>query len=730
MLELLQRLWHNHLLYLDLRSEFNDPNLLDSAEIAIILSANEDNFERYLHLNEFVQILKKTRLRADIFSIQLAQIQSLNAVQMGFVAKNDLLKALKLLHKISNQELVVDFIEKMQNFKPDKKNKFFSNCNELNVINEKMQELSDDEEITSKLKNALEKFNQQSFTIAVTGVMNSGKSSVLNALLKTQILGTSNIPETANLTLLRCGKDNKAKLYFWDKKEWQNIVKNIKDDEKMNLTLQQMQEKYKLDEYIKEENLSKEIKLSELCEYSSAQNPLSLLIKQIELYATLEFLKANITIVDTPGLDDIFIQRELVTNNFIKESDFLIHLMSCTQSLTQKDSEFILSCLLDSRITKFLILISKADLLNQEELNEVIDYTKNTLKKRLNERNFDENFVEKIDFLTVSAQKASEFYENKAGQDVLEESRIVELENYLYEQLFSGQKSKFILAAYKKELLLLGKELILRYETQNSAFQSQSNISNKENESLLNESKQEEERLVQAQKDIDKFIIQLEKENVLPSNILQLLAKKLEERIFDELKYSFEKKIKLDKIRLINIFDRSFKDEITDILRDLNHQSLKKFDFLKENLGAKYEFLRENLQNDIEEFKNKLSTHLNFFFDDEKYELLKLELGQILDEKKELNILREKIKEAMNLYFENLSFDELAKKLDINGDFIAFLKDKLERYENLQKNKLKYLQKMLSNTDSASINANELLQINTQKIEALKALQMDLNNAN
>lgn len=730
MLELLQRLWHNHLLYLDLRSEFNDPNLLDSAEIAIILSANEDNFERYLHLNEFVQILKKTRLRADIFSIQLAQIQSLNAVQMGFVAKNDLLKALKLLHKISNQELVVDFIEKMQNFKPDKKNKFFSNCNELNVINEKMQELSDDEEITSKLKNALEKFNQQSFTIAVTGVMNSGKSSVLNALLKTQILGTSNIPETANLTLLRYGKDNKAKLYFWDKKEWQNIVKNIKDDEKMNLTLQQMQEKYKLDEYIKEENLSKEIKLSELCEYSSAQNPLSLLIKQIELYATLEFLKANITIVDTPGLDDIFIQRELVTNNFIKESDFLIHLMSCTQSLTQKDSEFILSCLLDSRITKFLILISKADLLSQEELNEVIDYTKNTLKKRLNERNFDENFVEKIDFLTVSAQKANEFYEKKAGQDVLEESRIVELENYLYEQLFSGQKSKFILAAYKKELLLLGKELILRYETQNSAFQSQSNISNKENESLLNESKQEEERLVQAQKDIDKFIVQLENENVLPSNILQLLAKKLEERIFDELKYSFEKKIKLDKIRLINIFDRSFKDEITDILRDLNHQSLKKFDFLKENLGAKYEFLRENLQNDIEEFKNKLSTHLNFFFDDEKYELLKLELGQILDEKKELNILREKIKETMNLYFENLSFDELAKKLDINGDFIAFLKDKLERYENLQKNKLKYLQKMLSNTDSASINANELLQINTQKIEALKALQMDLNNAN
>lgn len=730
MLELLQRLWHNHLLYLDLRSEFNDPNLLDSAEIAIILSANEDNFERYLHLNEFVQILKKTRLRADIFSIQLAQIQSLNAVQMGFVAKNDLLKALKLLHKISNQELVVDFIEKMQNFKPDKKNKFFSNCNELNVINEKMQELSDDEEITSKLKNALEKFNQQSFTIAVTGVMNSGKSSVLNALLKTQILGTSNIPETANLTLLRYGKDNKAKLYFWDKKEWQNIVKNIKDDEKMNLTLQQMQEKYKLDEYIKEENLSKEIKLSELCEYSSAQNPLSLLIKQIELYATLEFLKANITIVDTPGLDDIFIQRELVTNNFIKESDFLIHLMSCTQSLTQKDSEFILSCLLDSRITKFLILISKADLLSQEELNEVIDYTKNTLKKRLNERNFDENFVEKIDFLTVSAQKANEFYEKKAGQDILEESRIVELENYLYEQLFSGQKSKFILAAYKKELLLLGKELILRYETQNSAFQSQSNISNKENESLLNESKQEEERLVQAQKDIDKFIIQLENENVLPSNILQLLAKKLEERIFDELKYSFEKKIKLDKIRLINIFDRSFKDEITDILRDLNHQSLKKFDFLKENLGAKYEFLRENLQNDIEEFKNKLSTHLNFFFDDEKYELLKLELGQILDEKKELNILREKIKETMNLYFENLSFDELAKKLDINGDFIAFLKDKLERYENLQKNKLKYLQKMLSNTDSASINANELLQINTQKIEALKALQMDLNNAN
>lgn len=727
MLELLQKLWHNHLLYLDLDSEFKNPNLLDTAELAILLSANENNFERYLHLVQFTQILKKACLRADIFSMQLAQIQSLNVVKSGFVAKEDLLRALNILHQLSNQEPIIEFIDKMQSKKIDKKNEFFSNCDKLNVINAQMQELSDDKRIKHKFQNALEKFNHQNFIIAVTGVMNSGKSSMLNALLKMQVLGTSNIPETANLTLLKYGKNNKARLCFWDKKEWQDILQGVSDDEKMNATINQMGAK--IDDYIKEQSLSKDIALAELCEYSSAQNPLSMLIKQIELFVSPEFLKANITIVDTPGLDDVFIQRELVTNNFIKESDFLIHLMSATQSLTQKDSEFLLSCLLNSKVSKFLILINKADLLSSKELDEVVIYTKNTLKKRLKENHCDENLVEKIDFLSISAKKANEFYENEALKENLEESHILELENYLYQQLFSGEKSKFILKAYKKELYLLSKDLIAQLETHNQALQSKSNASSKENEDLINTFEAEEKELIQAQNDINNFVLELKNESVLPSNILELLSKKLEERLFDELKYSFDKKVKIDKIRFINIFDRTFKDEMTDILRDLNYQSSKKFEFLKENLGAKYEFLNENLQNDIDEFKNKLSTNLQSFFEDEKYELLKLELGRILESKNELVFLQEKLKSIINSYFEHFDFDELIKKLDVSGAFVVFLKEKLSHYENSQKDKLLYLKNLLSNVDDETMNANELLKANLQKIDTLKALQMDLDNA-
>lgn len=729
MLEFLQKIWKNHLLYQDLDSKFNDPKLLDTAELAILLSTNDQNYERYLHLNDFINILKKASLRTNLFSIQLAQIQAINALKMGFVSKNELLKALNLLSKLGTQETTINFIKSLELNEPNKKGEFFASYDKLNELNERMQALSEDEDLIQRLKEILQKFTQEKFIISITGVMNSGKSSVLNALLKSPVLGISNIPETANLTLLNYGQSNTARLHFWSQKEWQELVDGVKNDEKMSTQIKQIQEQEAFDEYILPKPLIKEIPSQDLKKFSSAQNSLSLLIKQIELYTKLDFLSSNISIVDTPGLDDVFIQREMLTKNFIKESDFLIHLMSASQSLSQKDSEFIISCLLDSRITKFLILISKADLLSEKELNEVISYTQNTLKKRLKDSGFDESFIEKIDFLTVSAKKASDFYEKKEDEKSLKESKILELESYLYKELFSGQKSTLILASYKKELLLINKELISRYETQNLALQDQSNNLGEENEILLRQSKQEEELLKQAKADINDFIFKLKDENVLATNTLQLLSKKLEDRLFDELKYSLEKKIKIDKIRLVAIFDRSFKDETVDILRELNYKGAKKFELLKENLALKYEFLQENLENDLENFKERLSENLRLFFDDERYELLKLELGAILESKNELEFLRAKIKELMDAYFQHFDLNELANKLDINKDFMSFLQAKLKRYEELQKARISDLKKMLSKGANEGINAKELLEKNLEKINTLRSLQGALLNA-
>lgn len=70
--------------------------------------------------------------------------------------------------------------------------------------------------------------------------------------------------------------------------------------------------------------------------------------------------------------------------------------MNASQSLTQKDADFLVHCLLNSRLSKFLIVLTKADLLSKKDLEEVIVYTKESLKSRLVD--LDENLVEKIDF--------------------------------------------------------------------------------------------------------------------------------------------------------------------------------------------------------------------------------------------------------------------------------------------------------------------------------------------
>ena len=45
--------------------------------------------------------------------------------------------------------------------------------------------------------------NSQKFSVGITGVINAGKSTMLNALLGKELLGTSVVPETANLSIIR-----------------------------------------------------------------------------------------------------------------------------------------------------------------------------------------------------------------------------------------------------------------------------------------------------------------------------------------------------------------------------------------------------------------------------------------------------------------------------------------------------------------------------------------------
>ncbi|WP_072229243.1 dynamin family protein [Campylobacter coli] len=728
MKELLQKLWQNELQLLDFNASFKDKNILDVAELAIILSVNKDNYERYFLLKEFGNICKKIDLRVDIFSIQKAQICVLNMFREGFIPKQDLLKALRILQKISNNAEILEYIQNIQVQSIDKKALFQSGFNELNHINMELSQLSFDENSKIRLQKTLEKFQKLEFNIAITGVMNSGKSSLLNALLKEDFLGVSNIPETANLTLLSYGNTQEAVIYFWDTQEWDNILKSSKFSKELKEFIDELALKIDIKEYVQDKALTQKINLKELKEFSSAKNQISALIKKIEIKSNLEFLKNNISIVDTPGLDDIVVQREILTNEYLKESDFLIHLMNASQALTQKDAEFLIHCLLNSRLSKFLIVLTKADLLSQKDLDEVINYTKESLKARL--ENFDTHLIEKIDFLCVSAKMASDFYKGLSSEESFKKSGMKEFEEYLFNELYSGEKSKIILQAYKKELLLELRNILNEYEMQNKLIKEDGQGLSEENDKLLLEFKAKEEALKEAKEEISNSILNLENFENGVDNLVLLLAKKLKERLIDEIKYLKDKAQKININRILNMIDITVKDGINDILREVKFENIKKIEELKTSLALKYDFLKDDFDNGFEGFKDEISKKIENIFSDEKFALLRLQIEQIISTKVDLFELETRLTEVIFSTFESFNIGAILKDLDINGAFFAFLNERMKNYEVLQKEKLASIEHLINNLKNQNADILFSYEENLEKIAKLQQLEVELMNAN
>lgn len=719
--------WGNLLQFLDFDSEFKNKNTsLDIAEIAIILSANKDNYERYFLLKEFRDIFNKIDLRVDIFGVQIAQICSINFLKKGYIFKHDLLKALKILEPISKNFSIYEFIEKLDINNIDKKDLFENAFNNLNDINLELQELCLNQNTKSRLQKTLEKFKKLEFSVAITGIMNSGKSSLLNALLKQDFLGVSNIPETANLTVLKYGISPKATIYFWNKLEWENVLTNSKYNEELREFIDKLSSEINLDDYILDDNLTKEITLAQLKEFSSAKNKISALIKKIEIISDLKFLQNNICIVDTPGLDDVVVQRELITSEYLKESDFLIHLMNASQSLTQKDFEFLLHCLLDSRLSKFLVVLTKSDLLDEKDLNEVIKYTKDSLKIRLKE--IDENLIEKIDFLCVSAKKASEFYRANASKESLEESGMLEFEKYLFDELFSSQKSKIALNAYKKELVLELKNILEQRKIQNKIIKDKSNNLSEENSKFLYEFKKQNELLKELKKDLQEACESLENTESGVENLVLLLAKKLKERLIDEIKYLNNNKQKIKSERILNIIDITIKDGINDILRDIKYQNIKKIEDLKENLSTKYEFLKDGFNNGFDTLKEDISKSIDGIFKDDKLAFLRLGIVGLLEEKQGIFDMELKLDKLVNSSFKDFQIDKILKNLNINKTFFDFINLKLNDFEISQKEKIQELENSLNIFQDKNADFVKSYEKNLEIIARLEHLKMELHS--
>ena len=609
----LSEIWGALKLFLDPKTQI----LADEQSLAVLLAADAENFDRFMALKEFRDILHALGLKADIYSLQCAQLGAINALKSAKISKSKLLAAVEILQNeniisTAHFKRLSEFLQALgadltagneqegSNFK--KSDVFHQKIDALNDICERILSLNPGESVANAATKARQKAHELEFNVAVTGVINAGKSTLLNALLGKKILGASNVPETVNLTVLKYAPEPFAKVNFWSEAELKELgIAQGKDDEIAEIyggagvkfeseTAQNLKVKFNADdesaakfespsasEICFEPPASKTVKTDEIKRYTSADSKYAKFVKSVELYENLEILKDNVCIIDTPGIDDAVAAREELVRRFMRECDLMVHLMNVSQSATQKDLDFIVSSLQNSHAVRLAVLLTHADVLKQGELNEVAAYAKKSVEERTR------GLGVGAEFFAVSAKSYFEGAQN---------SGVEEFKEYLYETLFgqNSQKSRLGIEAYKKELGRVCAQFAA--DTQSEILKlTGSNLSLSQRLSELNEQKVAlDSRLKDVRDAVKEELERLDTAKTAASYELGLksLAQTLKQRIADDVNYSASKKQKIDPQRLSRIAQTTIKDGVAALMRQNRNEIVRQIAACAQNIALKF----------------------------------------------------------------------------------------------------------------------------------------------
>ena len=679
---------------------------------ALILSTNRKNFSRFFALKSFKGFIKSLSEYCpstfeELYVLQYHLLQSIETnkshehidklhASFKYLEEKELLSTqnCKKLLSLFDPHEFHSFEETLSPDPKEYEKDFLEKKEVLISFIKELSEVANTLHYTDELHEIQHYLNKQKFSVGITGVMNAGKSTLLNALMGKEVLGTSIVPETANLSLLKYSNEPYAKVFYWSKKQWQKIKDSAEEFEAIDSFVKESEKAFKeeFDTYILEESRVDEIKVEDLSLYTSAKHNKSNLIKEIELGVDLDFLSEGIEVVDTPGLDDVVIQREEITKSYLSECDIMIHLMNVSQSATQKDIDFIIDALLYQNVGKLLVVLTRADSVSEKELNEVIEYTKSSIKSQLHVYNAQSklDFIfSSLDFLAVSSKMA--LY-HKLGKEeealkegyTLEKSGILELEAYLHKALYSkgSQKGEHIINVANNRLIttlesqikLLQYELRLLSKSEGELTQELEVLNLKKDENIQR-IKQMTFEIQGYKEELGSFTKGLE--SFLQAQVFRI-KQRLESRLMDDFIYALEKKKKKEFIEGLGlVLDLAFKDGLIDVLRDYRYKFIQK----SQSIGKKIEFQYESYdlkvstmqtEESVLELSNKhfkaSSLHSSSSF-------LTSKLKKIFasSNAKELSSLQENLDLFLSEAFDTLLEDVQLKVMDISDVLIQEL---------------------------------------------------------
>lgn len=190
----------------------------------------------------------------------------------------------------------------------------------------------------------LPKLDDERFVVVVLGEFNHGKSTFINALLGAPVLPTGITPTTAVLSHLSYGPRRAATL-------------------------------------VGEDGARRNVDAAALADWLTVEGEGAgkASVHHVELTEPLPLLQNQLTLVDTPGVNDINEQRAEITYGYLPRADAAVFLLDATQILTASERQFLEERILRSTRDRLLFVVAKTDLLSEPELNETLAFARKHL---------------------------------------------------------------------------------------------------------------------------------------------------------------------------------------------------------------------------------------------------------------------------------------------------------------------------------------------------------------
>ncbi|MGB5714166.1 MAG: dynamin family protein [Waterburya sp.] len=287
------------------------------------------------------------------------------------------------------------------------------------------------------LENAIERVENNSFSLAVVGEFNRGKSTLINALLGQQILPSDIIPTTATLNRITYGLKPLVKIIF----------KNGQEEE---------------------------IEIEQLTNYvtklTSESKNIAVNVEEAIIFYPTFYCQNNVDIIDTPGLNDDEKMNSILFS-VLSSVDAVIFVIMAQSPFSSLERDFFRDYLLNQKLGKIIVVVNGIDrVTSSEDAERIVNVVKKRIQNNLIqsiEEQYDENSQEykdhtaRIGQLKVFGISAFQALQAKTNGDatLLAKSGFSQLEIML-EKLMTEERGLIFLQVILNRVATSAKEII------------------------------------------------------------------------------------------------------------------------------------------------------------------------------------------------------------------------------------------------------------------------------